>query len=374
MQLRAEQLTAHLARGLQPLYTLHGDEPLLAQEAGDLIRAAARAAGYVERKVFSVSGTHFDWSGLLGASQAMSLFAERQLIEIRIPSGKPGKEGSEALQRYCEHLSDDVLTIVHLPKLDRQQQQGAWFGALDQGGVSIQVLPVERRLLPAWLAQRLASQGQRVAEGELGQQTLAFFADRVEGNLLAAHQELQKLALLYPAGELAFEQVESAVLNVARYDVFKLGEAVMAGQPARLLRMLDGLRAEGEAAVLVHWSLAEDIRALKRVKDSLALGKSLPVAFNEGRVWGVKQRLYERVLPQLTAHQLAHLVAAASTCDGIIKGLKHPLWPLDPWQALRRLALLLVQAVLTPAPTPIPPAPRGQAALPRAARRLALEG
>ena len=374
MQLRAEQLTAHLARGLQPLYTLHGDEPLLAQEAGDLIRAAARAAGYVERKVFTVSGAHFDWSGLLGASQAMSLFAERQLIEIRIPSGKPGKDGSEALQRYCEHLSDDVLTIMHLPKLDRQQQQGAWFGALDQGGVSIQVLPVERRLLPAWLAQRLASQGQRVAEGELGQQTLAFFADRVEGNLLAAHQELQKLALLYPAGELAFEQVESAVLNVARYDVFKLGEAVMAGQTARVLRMLDGLRAEGEAAVLVHWSLAEDIRALKRVKDLLALGKSLPVAFNEGRVWGVKQRLYERVLPLLTAHQLAHLVAAASTCDGIIKGLKHPLWPLDPWQALRRLALLLVQAVLTPAPTPIPPAPRGQAALPRAARRLALEG
>ncbi len=367
MQLRAEQLPAHLGRGLQRLYTIHGDEPLLAQEAGDAIRAAARAAGYTERKVFAVSGAHFDWSGLLGAAQAMSLFAERQLIEIRIPGGKPGKDGSEALQRYCAHLSDDVLTLVHLPKLDRQQQQGAWFGALDQAGVMLQVLPVERRALPAWIAQRLAAQGQRVADGESGQQTLAFFADRVEGNLLAAHQELQKLALLFPPGELAFEQVESAVLNVARYDVFKLGEAVLAGQTARVLRMLDGLRAEGEAAVLVHWSLAEDIRGLKRVKDALGQGRPLPMALREARVWGQKERLFERVLPLLAEHQLAHLVEAASVCDGIIKGLKHPQWPLDPWAALTRLALLLVQAVA------LPQAPRGKTQLLRAAPRLALE-
>jgi DNA polymerase-3 subunit delta len=364
MQLRAEQLAAHLARGLQPLYTIHGDEPLLAQEAGDMIRDAARAAGFTERKVFTVSGAHFDWSGLLGAAQAMSLFAERQLIEIRIPSGKPGKDGSEALQRYCEHLADDVVTVVHLPKLDRQQQQGAWFGALDSVGVSIQVLPIERRALPQWIAQRLAAQGQRVAEGEAGQHTLAFFSDRVEGNLLAAHQELQKLALLYPAGELAFEQVESAVLNVARYDVFKLGEAVLAGQTARVLRMLDGLRAEGEAAVLVHWSLAEDIRNLKRVKDAMVGGKPLPMALREARVWGQKERLYERVLPLLAEHQLAHLVESASICDGVIKGLKHPLWPLDPWEAIDRLALLLVQAVATP------PAQRGKAPT---MRRMALE-
>src|SRR5688572_7474476 len=190
MQLRPEQLSGALARGLKALYTIHGDEPLLAQEAGDAIRAAARAAGYVERKVFSVSGAHFDWSGLLGASQAMSLFAERQLIEIRIPSGKPGKEGSEALQRYCETLSKDVITIIHLPRLDRQQQGSAWFAAIDGAGVSLRVDPVERKALPQWIAQRLAAQGQRVQEGDAGAQTLAFFADRVEGNLLAAHQEL----------------------------------------------------------------------------------------------------------------------------------------------------------------------------------------
>ena len=358
MQLRADQLEANLARGLKPVYTVHGDEPLLTQEAGDAIRTAARAAGHGERTVHTVSGAHFDWSAVLGASQAMSLFSDRQLIEIRIPNGKPGKDGSEALQRYCETLSDDVLTIVHLPKLDRQQQQSAWFTALDAAGVSVRVDPVERRALPAWLAQRLHAQGQRVAAGEMGEQTLAFFADRVEGNLLAAHQELQKLALLYPAGEISFEQVESAVLNVARYDVFKLGEAVLAGQTARVLRMLDGLRAEGEAAVLVHWTLASDVLAIKLVHDALAQGRPLPMAMNEARVWGPKQRLFERVVPLLAHHQVAHLVEAASVCDGVVKGLKHPAWPLDAWDAVRRLALLVVQAVAAP------PTSRGRTPVP----------
>ena len=349
MQVRTDQLAAHLAKGLKPLYVVHGDEPLLAQETADAVRAAARAAGYTERKVFTVSGAHFDWSGLLGSSQAMSLFADRQLIEIRIPGGKPGKEGSEALQRYCQTLSDDVLTLIHLPRLDGQQLKSSWFTTLDGAGVTLRVEPVERRELPMWIARRLSAQGQQVAAGDEGQRTLAFFADRVEGNLLAAHQELQKLALLYPAGPLSYEQVEAAVLNVARYDVFKLGEAVLAGQVARALRMLDGLRAEGEAPVLVHWTLAEDIRAIKRVQDAMADGKPLPMALREQRVWGVKERLFERVLPALSTTDVALLVEGASVCDGIVKGLKHPDWPTDAWEALRRLALMLMQRVL-PAP------------------------
>ena len=364
MQLRPDQLAAHLARGVKPLYVIHGDEPLLAQEAGDAVRAAGRSAGYVERKVFVASGAHTDWSAMLAAQQSMSLFAERQLIEIRIPNGKPGKDGGEALQRYARTLSDDVLSIVHLPRLDRQQQQSAWFSALEAAGVSLRVEPIERRALPAWIAQRLAAQGQRVLDNAQGQATLAFFADRVEGNLLAAHQEMQKLALLYPAGELSFEQVESAVLNVARYDVFKLSEAVLAGQTARVLRMLDGLRAEGEAAVLVHWNLGNDISALKRCKDAVAQGRPLARVLQEQRVWGSKERLFERALPLLSEHQLAHLVEAASLCDGIVKGLKQPGWPLDPWAALRRLALMLVQALLAA------PAARGHAVV---VRRLALE-
>jgi len=345
MQIKSDQLSAHLAKGLRPLYTVWGDEPLLAQEAGDAIRAAARAAGFGERQVHTVAGAHFDWSGLLGAAMAMSLFSDKQLIEIRLPSGKPGKDGSEALQRYCEHPSDGVVTLVQLPRLDRTQQSSAWFNALDGAGVMVRVDPIDRKALPQWIAQRLAAQGQRVAGGEQGQRTLAFFADRIEGNLLAAHQEIQKLGLLYPAGELGFEQIEAAVLNVARYDVFKLGEAVLAGQVARALRMLEGLQAEGEAAVLVHWTLTEDIRGLKRVKDAVASGKPLPMALREARVWGAKERLFERVVPMLSDHAVAYLVEAAQVCDGLVKGLKHPDWPHDPWDGLKRLVLMVCERV-----------------------------
>ena len=346
MQLRPEQLDTALARGLKSLYTIHGDEPLLAQEAADAIRAAARAAGYSERQVFTVSGAHFDWSAVLGAAQAMSLFAERQLIEVRIPSGKPGKDGSDALQRYCERLPDDVLTLVTLPKLDYQQAKAAWFNALDAAGVTLRVETLARHALPAWLAQRLARQSQRVRDGEEGQRTLAFFADRIEGNLLAAHQELQKLALLHEAGELSFEQVESAVLNVARYDVGKLSDAIWAGQTPRALRVLDGLQAEGEAAVRVHWALAEDIRAVARAHAALQSGKPLPMAIKSAGVWGQKEKMLERVLPLFADHQVAYLLDAASICDGIAKGLKHPDWPHEPWAALRRwmLAMLEVSA------------------------------
>ena len=352
MQLRADQLPAALAKGLRPLYVLHGDEPLLAQEAADAIRAAARAAGYSERSVHTVAGAHFDWSGLLGEASALSLFADRRLIEIRIPSGKPGKDGSEALQRYVETLSDDNLTLILLPKLDRTQQTSAWFTALDGAGLSIRIDPVERRALPQWIAQRLAAQGLRIEDGEEGQHALAFFADRIEGNLLAAHQEISKLALLHapadPRGAptvLTQTQIESAVLNVARYDVFKLGEAVLAGQVARALRMLDGLEAEGEAAVLVHWTLADDLRGLQRVHAATLQGKPLPLALRDARVWGVKEKLFERVVPQLDAATLTALVAAAHTVDGIVKGVPDPLWPTEPWAALRRLVLLTVQAV-----------------------------
>jgi len=347
MQIYGDRLAEHLQRELRAVYTVWGDEPLLAQEAADAVRTVARAAGCSERQVHTVAGAHFDWSSLLGASQALSLFADRQLVEIRIPSGKPGKDGSEALQRYCEIAIEgggrDVVTLVQLPRLDKSQQSSAWFAALDRAGITIRVDPVERKALPAWIAQRLAAQGQHVAAGAEGQRALAFFADRVEGNLLAAHQEIQKLALLYPAGEIGFEQIEGAVLNVARYDVFRLGEAVLAGHAARALRMLDGLRSEGEAAVLVHWTLAEDIRGLKRVKDALAAGKPLPLALREVRVWGAKERLFERAVTLMSESTLAHLLDAAHVCDGLMKGLKHPDWPLDPWEALKRLVLLLAE-------------------------------
>jgi DNA polymerase-3 subunit delta len=286
-------------------------------------------------------GAHFDWSEVLASGGSMSLFADKLLIEVRVPSGKPGKEGSQVLQQLAEAArdSDTTLTLVLLPRLDMATQKAAWFSALESFGVTVKVDPVERQALPAWIAQRLQQQGQRVVAGEAGQRTLQFFADRVEGNLLAAHQEIQKLGLLYPAGELSLEQIENAVLNVARYTPFKLAEAVLGGQVLRVQRMLDGLQAEGEAAVLVHWALAEDIRTLHRIKVAMDAGRPLPMALRENRVWGAKEKLVERALPLIRLTQLSRWLQDAHTVDGIVKGIKHPDWPADPWDALQRLAM-----------------------------------
>ena len=348
MQIAAPQLANHLQRGLKSLYVLHGDEPLLQQEALDAIRLHAKGLGYTERTSHTVAGAHFDWSEVLAAGGSLSLFADKQIVEIRIPSGKPGKEGSAALQQLAQQSqgNEDTLTVVLLPRLDKLTKATAWFMALENVGVTLQVEPVDRQALPAWIAQRLAVQGQKVQAGEEGQRTLQFFADRVEGNLLAAYQEIQKLGLLFPpdasnAGVLTWEQVESAVLNVARYDVFKLSEAVLAGQSVRVQRMLEGLQAEGEAEVLVHYTLAEDIRALKRVKDAMGQGRPLPMALREQRIWGARERLFERVLPRLSADALNQLLQSAHQVDGIVKGLKLPQWPHSGWQALHRLALQL---------------------------------
>lgn len=340
MQVRADQIEQHLSRGLRPVYTLHGDEALLVQEAADAIRAAARSAGHTERQVHTVSGAHYNWSGLLGASRSMSLFADRQLIEIRIPSGKPGKDGSDALQRYCESIGDagDTLTLVLLPRLDRMQQSSAWFGALDSAGVSIRLDPVERAALPAWIARRLARQGQRVAAGEEGERCLAWIADRVEGNLLAAHQELQKLALLQPAGELSFEAIRAAVQDVARFEPGQLCEAAFTGRADRVLRVLEGLRAEGESAARIAWVLGEDLRILHRVLLAVSSGTPLPMALRGERLWGARERWIERTAQGARIEDAAAWLAGARCCDAIAKGLRMPGWPADGWAALMRLA------------------------------------
>ena len=359
MQLSPLQLTRHLERGLKGLYTLHGDEPLLQTETLDALRAFARTQGFTERSAHTVVGAHFDWSEVLAASGSMSLFSDKQIIEIRIPSGKPGKEGSVALQELAQRAQDNdsALTVVLLPALDKATKSSAWFSALDNFGVTLQIDTVQRADLPGWIAQRLGAMGLKVAAGDEGLRTLQFFADRVEGNLLAAHQELQKLALLFAptpenGGVLRWADVESAVLNVARYDVFKLSDAVLSGQAQRVQRMLDGLQAEGEAEVLVHYTLAEDIRALKRVKDAMAQGRPLPLALRENRIWGARERQFERVLPRISSVRLAQLLQSAHRVDGIIKGLKQPDWPNSGWQALHRLALELCTLCVAQAQAP----------------------
>ena len=254
MQLRPEQLGAHLDKPLAPLYLLHGDEPLLVIEAADAIRLAARRQGFAEREVI-VAGTGFRWDDLFLAAGNLSLFGETKLIDLRIPSGKPGREGSEALQRYCKTSGSGTVTLITLPELDWQAKKAAWVTALSQAGVAIECNAPPLARLPQWLAERLARQQQTASRDGL-----EFIAAHVEGNLLAAHQEIQKLGLIYPTGEVSLAQIEAAVLNVARYDVSDLRDALKTRDTVRAVRTLEGLQAEGAAPPLVLWALANEAR------------------------------------------------------------------------------------------------------------------
>jgi DNA polymerase-3 subunit delta len=329
-QLRSDQLDAHLARTLAPLYVVHGDEPLLAMEAADAIRTKARAQGYGEREVHLVE-RGYDWGRLAASAASLSLFASRKLIELRMPSGKPGTEGAEALTAYGAALQPDTVTLVTLPRLDRAGQNSAWFGALAGAGVVVNVFPVDRRTLPLWIGARLARQKQRAAED-----ALAFVADCVEGNLLAAHQEIQKLGLLYPPGDLAFEQVRDAVLDVARFEVSQLSEAMLSGDRARLVRVLDGLAGEGEAPPRVLWVMSDDVRAVTRVQQGLAEGRSPADLFRECRVWGeTRQRLVGAAARRMAREALDAALVHAAAIDRTIKGLAKG----DPWDELLQLGL-----------------------------------
>jgi DNA polymerase-3 subunit delta len=299
-------------------------------EAADAIRAKARADGYTEREVHLVERS-YDWGRLAASAAALSLFASRRLIELRIPSGKPGTDGAAAVAAYCAALQPDVLTLVTLPRLDRAGQGSAWFGALSSAGVVVNVFPVERRALPLWIGARLARQKQRASED-----ALAFVADCVEGNLLAAHQEIQKLGLLYPPGDLPFEQVRDAVLDVARFEVGQLSEAMLSGDRARLARVLDGLAGEGEAPPRVLWVMADDVRAVTRVQQGLAEGRNAADLFRESRVWGeARQRLVAAAARRIGREALHAALAQAAAVDRTVKGLAKG----DPWDELLQLGL-----------------------------------
>jgi DNA polymerase-3 subunit delta len=337
MQLKIDALDAHLAKTLAPLYVIASDEHLLALESADRIRRAARERGYTERDVLTVERS-FRWGELLAASQSQSLFGDRKLIELRIPGGKPGKDGSQALQAYAGALNPDNVTLITLPKLDWATQKAAWVTTLQQAGVYLDIPQVERSQLPGWIGVRLAAQGQSAERDSLD-----FIAERVEGNLLAAHQELQKLALLYPAGKLGFEQVHDAVLNVARYDVFKLNEAMLSGDAARLVRMLEGLQGEGEALPLVLWAMAEEIRTLTKLQLGLAQGRPLPALLKENRIWGPRERLAEPALRRLPLPLLRDALREAAQIDRMVKGLRPRGFSGDPWDALLQLGLKLAR-------------------------------
>ncbi len=331
MQVRLPDLDKHLARKLEPLYVIHGDEPLSAIEAADAIRAAARRAGCDEREVFIVE-QHFRWDGFVAANANLGLFGTRKLIDLRIPSGKPGVEGAIALERHARTLDPDNVTLISLPWLDRTTQSSAWFTALAEAGVTIAVPPIERAALPAWLAERLARNGQQAAPD-----TLAFLAERCEGNLLAARQEIDKLALLLPRGLLAHDDVERAVSDVARYDIRELSQAWLAGDATRTLRIIDGLRNEGEPITLVIWQLGEDLHTLCAVHQAMALGASLQSAMRNVRAWGKRQAALERAAKRIGTDGVDPLLYSLANLDALAKGIGRG----DPWDALVTIALAL---------------------------------
>jgi DNA polymerase-3 subunit delta len=331
MDVRFKDLSAHLARTLASIYVVHGDEPLFAMEAGDAIRAAARKQGATERDVL-VAEPGFKWDAFTAVSANMGLFGERKLVDLRIASGKPGSEGAKALEAYAANPNPDDVLLVTLPRVDRAGQSSPWFGALANAGVVVAVYPLDRDELPAWIASRLARQRQRAPAD-----TLAFLAERCEGNLLAARQEIEKLGLLLPEGELAQDDVEHAVADVARYDVFELSEAWLAGEPSRAMRILSVLEGEGEGLPLLVWQLTEDVHALASVLAATAAGVPMQAAVRNARVWGKRQAALERAARRVSAQAIAPLLASIARLDALSKGLGVG----NPWDDLASIALTL---------------------------------
>jgi len=338
MQLRYDAIDAHLAKGLAAIYVISSDEHLLVQETADKIRKITKAQGFLERDILTVE-RYFKWGELLAANQSQSLFGDKKLIDLRIPTGKPGKDGGAALQEYVRNLSPDNITLITLPKLDWATQKAAWVTMLQQAAVYIDIPLIERVALPNWIGQRLSAQGQSA-----DRQSLEFIADRVEGNLLAAHQEIQKLGLLHPQGKLGFDVIHDAVLNVARYDVFKLNEAMLVGDVARLVRMLDGLKGEGEALPLVLWAMAEELRTLLKLKSGVAQGRPLGALLKEYRIWGPREKLMEPALRRVSLATLQAALQDAAQIDKMVKGLRAPKFAGDAWDALLHLGLRVAKA------------------------------
>lgn len=334
MKLSVEDLPRHLSKGLQPLYVIHGAAMLLAIEAADAIRAAARNTGYSEREVL-IADTGFKWAELRNSAQSLSLFASRKVLDLRIPTGKPGIEGAQALLEYCQQMNADTVTLISLPRLDAATMKSKWFSSLAEQGVVIAADEIALHELPAWISVRLKRQNQSADTD-----TLAFLAQRVEGNLLAAFQEIQKLALLFPEGHLSFEQVKDAVMDVARYDVFKLSEAMLAGDAARFAHILEGLRAEGTATVLILWALAEDIRTMAKVSRAMQQSGNLANALRDARVWGVRQKLVERAVRRFTPAFAERALRQAALIDKLVKGLRSG----DVWDELLQLGVRCARA------------------------------
>jgi DNA polymerase-3 subunit delta len=326
-----DKLQSHLSGKLAAAYLISGDEPLQMGETCDAIREAARAAGHASREVLEAGGG-FDWQQLQAEAAAFSLFAEKKIIDLRIPSGKPGAEGSKALLAYCQDPPPDTLLLLTLPKIDRQQQNSKWFKALDGLGVVIQVWPIDAQRLPGWIEQRLRQAGIQPSRD-----AVRMLADRVEGNLLAARQEIEKLVLLQGEGPLDAEQLTAAVTDSARYDVFELIDSALRGETARCIHILEGIRGEGVAPPVVLWALHREARSMAQISADVARGLSIDHAIKRARVFSKRTGLVRGGLKRLRTTQWLDLLDRCHQADSAIKGLGHQ----QPWLLLEDITLAL---------------------------------
>jgi DNA polymerase III, delta subunit len=331
VKLSGDNLAASLARQLQTIYLVSGDEPLLVNEAADAIRATARSQGFAERELHVVE-RGFDWQGLLGDSRAMSLFAQRKIIEIRMANAAPGEQGADAIVELAEEPSPDNLILIITGKLDARTQSSRWVSAVEKRGVLVQVWPIDLPRLPAWIRERL---GRHKLQADAAAASL--LAERVEGNLLAAHQEIEKLALLLPPGPITAETVVDAVADSARFDVMQLGEAAMRGQTARALRILEGLRGEDVAPTLVLWAVNKDLQWIARARGLMRRGQSAESAMNALYVWRPRQAAMAQALRRMNGPTLRNLILDAERVDRAIKGVEKA----DAWLELERLVARL---------------------------------
>ena len=314
MRLRFESLTSHVQQPLLPIYWVSGDEPFQVDEACKQLRQAAQQQGYSEREVYHAE-RGFNWAQLRQSADSLSLFSERKLIELRLPSGKPGTDGSKALQEYASAAPTDTLLLIISGKLEPAAQKSKWFVAVETAGAWLQIWPIETARLPQWIAQRMKLRNMQATP-----EALRLLSERIEGNLLAADQELEKLLLLYGPGMLDVPQVQAAVTDSARYDVFGFVDEALDGHNGRLSRILFGLRAEGVDPVLVLWALAREIRGLAQMAQSSAGGTSVDQAMAALRVWEKRKPLIRKALSRTRSAEWEQLLRRCGNLDRLIKG------------------------------------------------------
>ncbi len=334
MRIKPEQLSGVLQKGLLPVYFITGDEPLQLGELADEIRKSVKKNGFDNREIVSVE-TGFEWNQLAFMADSLSIFSDKKIIDLRLPSGTPGIDGAKALINYCERLSEDTILLITSGKIDSKALKSRWVEALDKQGLVIQVWPLEGQDLIRWIQNRMQRRGLVIQSD--GVQLLA---SRIEGNLLAAAQEIEKLYVLYGAGNLSLQQINDVVADSSRYDVFKLMDTVLSANVNRIIKVLSGLRSEGTATPIVLWALTRDARLLIKIKLALAQGQNQETVFKNNNVWDKRKTLISQSLKRLSDHDLNNILVTSAIADRQIKGQQAG----DAWETLVTICLMFASS------------------------------